>query len=237
MIAVKPLKEKLKYLITGTGRCGTVFFAKFLTNIGIPCGHESIFTPLGIKEAYNRLTNKNLITLSDISLIKETWVEPKTIIADSSYMAVPFLSNPIFDKITIIHVIRHPLKVISSFIKDFNFFSEKTPNQNQEHIYIYEKFIWEHLPELSSINTQLERACYYYTNWNRKIRSHLSFKIEDDYVEKLCNFLDVPVNEYYSDRKENSLNKTRKDFVLSDINEGKYKQELIEFAKEYNYDL
>src|SRR6516165_7960197 len=35
--------HKLQYLVVGTGRSGTVYLARLLTSIKIPCGHERVF--------------------------------------------------------------------------------------------------------------------------------------------------------------------------------------------------
>jgi LPS sulfotransferase NodH len=47
---------KLKFLVTGSGRSGTNYMSRFLTSVGIMCGHESIFTHDGITEAIYRLS-------------------------------------------------------------------------------------------------------------------------------------------------------------------------------------
>ena len=46
-----PAMRRLQYAITGTGRSGTVYLANLLTSAALPCGHESIFTPWGYREA------------------------------------------------------------------------------------------------------------------------------------------------------------------------------------------
>jgi hypothetical protein len=35
----------MRYLVVGTGRCGTVYMAKLLSSVGVPCGHEATVTP------------------------------------------------------------------------------------------------------------------------------------------------------------------------------------------------
>ena len=42
---------KLKYLVTGTGRSGTVYMARLLTSLGIPCSHEMIFDYRGFGDS------------------------------------------------------------------------------------------------------------------------------------------------------------------------------------------
>ena len=119
----------LKYLVTGTGKCGTVFMARFLTSLGIPCGHESIFDWKGYKWAEKRLANKERIELSNTSKSSyhpqavpgqrivqlEKWIDINELEAESSYMAAPFLGRDILKDVTIIHIVRNPIKVVNSF--------------------------------------------------------------------------------------------------------------------------
>ena len=42
----------MKYIIAGTGRCGTGYMSKIFNEVGIKCGHENVFTvkgPRGLK--------------------------------------------------------------------------------------------------------------------------------------------------------------------------------------------
>lgn len=78
----------IELLVTGTGRCGTGYVSKLLTASGIPCGHEEVYTPLGIQ---NR----------------------PDLVAEASWCAVPFLKD--FQG-RIVHLVRHPMDVIRSFL-------------------------------------------------------------------------------------------------------------------------
>ena len=88
------LASEPRYVIVGTGRCGTKFTARFLDNLGIGCSHESFYTPEG-----PMLRNKN------------RYYKAK---ADASWLAVPFL--PEGEK-RVLHQVRHPIAVVSSFYK------------------------------------------------------------------------------------------------------------------------
>jgi len=79
----------MKYLITGTGRCGTGYIAMVLRGAGVKCGHENVFGRTGIESA--RLWD-----------------------ADSSWYAAFYLDDPILDGLTIVHLVRHPKEVIDS---------------------------------------------------------------------------------------------------------------------------
>lgn len=34
-----------RFVVTGSGRCGTTWLARALTRVGVPCGHEEVFNP------------------------------------------------------------------------------------------------------------------------------------------------------------------------------------------------
>lgn len=170
--------DRLDILITGTGRCGTVYAARLLTSAGVPCGHESIFTPGGIKQAKSILRYRQSIEISNISK-DENWIlkdKIPNIKADSSYMAAPYLSSSIVSKSKAVHLIRNPVMVISSFVVDFKYFSSRDPEDE------YQKFIYQHLPILQNPMNQIKRAVTYYREWNNMIEKRkdcIIHKIED----------------------------------------------------------
>ena len=237
----------IKYLVTGIGRSGTVYMARLLTSLGIMCGHESIFDKDGIDFSLIRLQNKKERILSDTSRVairdinnkiiyeKEIWFNVKDQIAESSYMSAPFLDNEKLKDCKVIHVVRNPLKVISSTYFDVNFFEE--PLQKG-----YVKFVLEHVPEIKEIDNNLEKTVAYYIAWNRMIenklknKEHLFVNVERMPSEKLFNFLEIPyTNKYFKDRTINHWNKRDKDLTLDDIPEGKIKNDLIQIIEDYNY--
>lgn len=147
----------MKYLITGTGRCGTRTLSVFLTRAGYSCGHESIFRHGG---------------------------RPKDIpdvVAESSWMAAPYLDDERLKDTTIIHLVREPIRVVSSIIHIGLFTSENVAG--------YAHFIYLHLPKLKRYNT-LNKALYFYIEWNRMIEPYADvfFRLEDGpeaLIEKL----------------------------------------------------
>ena len=88
------LAKKPRYAIIGTGRCGTKFTTRFLDSIGISCSHEAYYTYKG-------------------PLLRNKYRYFKTV-ADSSWLAIPFLPD---QDVCVIHQVRHPLDVISSFYR------------------------------------------------------------------------------------------------------------------------
>lgn len=82
----------MKFVIAGTGRNGSTYIAEVLSAAGVPCGHEAVFSPLGVRE-------------------------PDGLLGDSSWAATPHLEST---DLTVYHQVRHPLKVLASWaqIKD-----------------------------------------------------------------------------------------------------------------------
>lgn len=80
-------KNPIKYLIVGTGRCGTGFISKYMSSAGIKCGHENYFTPISGRGFDNDYE------------------------AECSFMALPFLKEL---DCQIVHVLRHPVNTINS---------------------------------------------------------------------------------------------------------------------------
>lgn len=229
--------KKLEVVVTGTGKCGTVFMAKLLTSTGINCGHESIFTNKGLEEALLRLNDPFLIHLSECSTnATEKWTEPKDIVADSSYMSAPFLNNEIFKDAKIIHVVRHPINVISSFVLCGNYFTNKPVKHN---IY-YEKFIKSHCPEVYNNNYDcVTRGAIFYIKWNEMIENlsnknnYFFYRIEDD-PSKLIKFLN---KENYSkdiDKKTNTWNTNNFKITINEIQKP-IREQLIKIGKKYGY--
>lgn len=231
----------LKYIVTGTGRCGTVFVARLLTSLGITCGHESIFDYLGLEEAIYRIYNNQAFNsyASTHNLLNNTphptWADLTKIQADSSYMAAPFLNHQILKDTKIIHVVRNPLEVISSFVLDFHFFTD------HKDIAHYRKFVYNILPILETPATEIERACLYYTLWNQMIektdRTYLFLNIENQNRQSLYDFLEIaqiPEN-IFDDSKINSNKRRTNQLTLKDIPDGEIKNNFIALGNRYGY--
>ena len=76
----------LRLVVCGTGRCGTTTLARALTDLGVPCGHQSCFTVMGI-------------------------LQPPGLEADSSWLAAPYLEAL---SCPVLHLVRNPLEVLNS---------------------------------------------------------------------------------------------------------------------------
>lgn len=230
----------LKYVITGTGRCGTLFLSRLLTSLDIPCTHEGIFTPEGYRKAVAILKSNKI--RNSLCSGGKCLINP---VADASYMAAPFIDQ--LDS-TIIHAVRDPILVINSFLEGFKYFLSgnlygKTKEWQYEYPpgadpqFQYHKFIYTYCPELMKPMLPVLRACLYYTQWNKMIEEksnkYFFFRIEDP-IDNLIDFLNVPKKQPYNDTSANKVNYEIK-YKLNDIPEGTIKRDFIEMGSRYGY--
>lgn len=228
---------ELKVLVTGTGRCGTVFMANLLTSMGWPCGHEAVFGPEGLEKARQILFGREKPENSQISRNGMILSEQEPLVGDSSYMAAPFLAE--LDT-TVIHVVRNPINVVASLIGGvFRNFSATEPvhfEDAPDHI-LYERFIYRHLPELGEEMTQLDRGCLFYLRWNEMIESSgkvdIFHRIEDppDRIRKMFG----GDGECYSDTRCNSFSESSRMWSISEIENPKIKSQMKDTMRRYGY--
>lgn len=224
----------IKYIVTGTGRCGTMFMAKFLTSAGINCGHEVIFTNAGLETAKSKLQIYSGLE------------------ADSSYMAAPYLRNPILKDAKIIHVVREPMKVINSFVVGYCYFLSGRLNCTLGTDWTYEyppgadpefkfmRFIYRHVTELYNRSlTPIERAALYYVRWNELIergcigRQFLFYPIESD-TANLAKFIGTDRKDLYADVNTNKAEYESR-YTIGGIPKGGIRTALLEMGKRYGY--
>lgn len=230
---------KMDYLVTGTGRCGTMFMANFLTSVGIPCSHEAVFTPNGLGWAKAVMDGKVPRESSRISEGKRC-VAPhpgEPFVAESSYMAAPFLDRV---EAKIIHVVRNPLGVIGSLLgQEFNRFSGAEPVDLEDGQVSYERFMYENVPELRRDMPQLDRGCLYYLRWNEMIensgRVDLFHRIEDG-TESLKIFVGFEGKYHYDNRACNSM-PHRRPWSTNEVQDPSIRRQIIDIARRYGYEL
>lgn len=236
---------KLKYLVTGTGRCGTVYMARFLTEIGITCGHEAVFGPKGIDDATEKLT-KDSPQLATSNCSKDgdaSWFDSNNVMAESSYMSAPYLDHPLLEDTKVIHLIRDPLLVLSSWFSDIHFFRSPSCTLFPQQLGYYQEFIMSHIPRINEEETEIEKTARYIIEWTKMIKNSkkekLLVKIENYPYFSLTNFLSVENQlnlgeiEKLKNKKINSWAVREKDLTFSDIPEGQTKMEFIELYKKY----
>jgi hypothetical protein len=232
--------KRLRYVVTGTGRSGTVYLARLLTAAAIPCGHESIFTPGGIDEARARLEGRLPIDVSAISVEScGDWLpNADELVADSSYMAAPYIHTDLLEGTRIIHAVRHPLAVINSFVLGLGYFLEPQPTD------LWHEFIFGHLPELRQHWHPLERAALYYVRWNALIeyrargKDYFFLRLEDGPARLLrrlgARIADPRLLEVHT---VNTRMEGKGGYSFEDIPAGRVRDELFEIADRYGYTL
>lgn len=194
-------------IITGTGRCGTGYFAKLLNSMGISCGHESVFDLSGVEIAKKRISGEVPFVISCTcgaefnkkahketcmsNILKE--IKGKSLNADSSYMSAPFLDDESFKNYNFIHVLRNPYNVIKSFVQVANYFKKEN---SPFHSIGFEKFIKSHLNIVYDNDFEpADRGFLYYVGWNKMIkdktynRKTLVYRVEENDENKILNFL------------------------------------------------
>lgn len=224
----------LKILATGTGRCGTNFVANLLTSIGLPCGHEAVFGPKGIDFAMEVISGKRKPENSKISKEGEILSDGMELVADSSYMAAPFIGE--FDYL-VIHVVRNPIEVISSFLsKPFLYFMRPHPTMPEDR-FVYEEFIYKHLPDLTKEMPSSDRAALYYVRWNEMIeysgRVNLRHRVEDP--PSAIRELTGHSGSLYSNSRCNSFLLDKKRWNPNRIKDHRIKKDLMDIMKRYGY--
>jgi len=241
---------KLKCVVVGTGRCGTVYTARFLTSVGMPCGHESVFDYRGLDFAIARLDGHLPIETSDCSLHSHVdgahdpipvWINNKDIVAESSYLAAPFLSHSCLKDTKIIHQVRNPVNIINSFVNYLCYFEHRHPAL-WEPAKTYETFIYSHVPELYWDMSQIERCVLYYVRWNQLIekqlegRNYLRHKVEDP-NDELFEYLDIPKqSDFFNDKESNTFRRQGVvRFHLGQLPTGGLKDEFLEMSNRYGY--
>lgn len=230
---------ELEYIVTGTGRCGTLFAANYLTSAGVPCTHEAVFTPAGLDFAFRVLDGSEKAVSSKISKgdnLSDCEIE---ISAESSYMAAPFLRK--FPNTKTIHLVRNPMDVVGSFL-GMGYFVSANPSplpddeQSKENC-LYERFIHSFLDELGEDMTSLDRACLYWAAWNEMIEASgmvaHRHRLEDP-VEGLSGFLGREGN--YSNRRCNTMESVvKKRWSPNQIQNPSVRRRLKDVAKRYGY--
>ena len=233
----------MKYIITGTGRCGTLYVARLLTSLGYPCTREGIFAveddpSEALSSSLNRI-HHNSFAVSEISQDREgDWYNFEKYpcpIADASYMAAPFLLHEELEEVKVVHLVRHPVKVIFSFLR-FGYFGELNLSKH----FKWENHIHHYLPDAYESNDPVENACMFYLGWNEMIEKRQSnyffHRIEDGEGPLLEHLGIDPTEDMYSNKKCNT-NNAREIFgkTWGDIPDSGIKSTLLEIAKRYGY--
>ncbi len=228
---------QLDYLVTGTGRCGTVNLAMTLTSVGVPCSHERFFDGNSLEEAVALLMAHGGRNSHCSTANAGLPTEGRDVKACASYMAAPFLADPLFRDTTVIHVVRHPVKVLLSFLNDIGFFWYADPDN------AHEAFIHQHLKGIREIGDPVDRAAFYYVGWNAMIRENcrgrkaVFHRIEDG-PDVLLEKLGLPRRAAagcYRNEACNTWPDKKVRCTVEDIYESKYSEKLFALGAEFDY--
>lgn len=219
-------------IITGSGRCGTGYIAKVLTSAGVKCTHEGVFHP-------NRDPDGPIVPpglVRDDEIKRRIRLNRDNVAwgwqAESSWLAAPYLDLPDVEEMTIMHLVRHPKKVIDSQMR-MRAFEGGDVGGN------FWPFILEHMPELATIEDEFVRAGYFYVEWNRRIEAHadIFWRVEDDARNLLDKLgIDWQGKKLFGCKRYNHRAGWRpSDVDLSDINRP-LRDELVKMTESYGYE-
>jgi len=215
MAATDASTRRLKIVVTGTGRSGTGFAAQWLTSVGLPCGHEAFYYFRGREGAETRLRTR------------------PELVAESSWMAAPFLNEPQLRDALVIHQVRHPKKVIESCLR-------QPPGTTPAYLAFLEEFC----KPVAEYEDDTNKAAARWVYWNRYIeqiaarRKYFFWKVEDG-EEKLAfwlkqNGLEIDNSQPFGNRTYNHKVGEQKEAQLSDI-APELRVEMLEMCDRYGY--
>jgi len=178
--------RRFKVIVTGTGRSATGFAAQWLTSAGLPCGHEQFFTFTGWEGAQQRMRRR------------------PELVAESSWLAAPWLDKPQLKDALIIHQVRHPRKVAESCMRH-------PPGTTPPYL----EYMERHCPKIAEHDDDLNKAIARWVYWNQLIeeategRPSYFWRVEDgedgllEWLQGLGLVGDVDIEQLYSNREHN----------------------------------
>lgn len=204
---------RLDYLFTCTPKSSSQFISRLLTSSGNPVSHEMIFGMPG------------------------NGVYEDNIIGESSWLAASHLHRIDRNETRVVHITRHPLKVISSLKKVENL----SDHMLHSNLYCIYKLLT--LPDLKQYE-DLDRYLYFYIQWNRYIEKFTSerYRVEDINTEprKFIEDLGLGIQDeskLWANTNTNSNfgQKNRKYFTWRDVENCSLYKDLCRIAQDYNY--
>jgi hypothetical protein len=152
-------------------------------------------------------------------------------------MAAPFLGHDFLRQARVLHAVRHPMRVISSFVVGLGYFLDSVPGDP------WQELIYAHLPELARPLHPLERAALYYARWNRMVeeraRTSPFFCRVEDGPEPVLAHLGAACADAHllSTHNVNTRMVGKPEVSYRELPRGRARRELEEAADRYGYDL
>jgi len=225
----------VRFLVTGCSRSGTRYAARVWSELGIPCGHETVFNIFSLRPG-------------DPGPALD---HPKCV-GDASFLAVPFL-EALPAGTVVLHQLRHPLEVIRSHM-GLHFFSDpapESPHLAENHL-DFLRVIEHGCPEVFGERDECSRCALYWVHWNRLAEraeripglDYVRYRLEDldaGLLERLVKRVGVEVRR---ERIEAALAAVPRDenhrprdesIGMSQIRRGALRDALREQARRYGY--
>ena len=206
----------LRFVVIGTGRCGTGYVSQLLQHCGIPTGHEAVFNPF--RDGY--------VALPDDEIVGEC-----------SYMALPYLEPYGFPDTVVVHLVRDPLAVIRSMV------GIKYPVADTEYDTFARNHLpriaaLRHRP--------LTSAIFWYMNWNLRCEKVASYRVrveELTTLERVRDLLEVLRVDVTDEQVLDALKNTptdynsrpRADVAWDDILLDPFGRDVVHMADRYGY--
>ena len=205
----------LRLIVTGTGRSGTGFAARYLTSIGIPCGHESLFTPLGYGQLLYHLRQGK-----------------PGLVADSAWEAAPYLRLKELELVPVVQVVRHPRRVMESLVR--------VPPSTTP---VYDEFCRVHFPALYGWANEVDRAAQRVVSITERIETlrpgRYVWRIEDGtdgLVQHLAALgFEVDTGAPFDNNRHNHKAGEPVEVALSDIADG-LRDQVLALCERYGYE-
>ena len=204
----------IKFVVVGTGRCGTAYTAQVLTRMGIPCGHEWVYS------AHPR-------RYPDVEIV-----------GDSSAQAVPFL--PEFTG-QVLHQVRDPLRVIGSFLGFGLFRDPRGQGVDGQFMMRHFRFTGDELGDAMRYYVDWNRRCEA-VDPSRYLRYQLE-RLDAGLLARIARFVGEDVSQSQIEAalqavpRDFNTRYNRRPLSWSDLPDGRARDELRTMALEYGYDV
>lgn len=221
-------------VVTGTGRCGTKFTNKVLGSISLKCMHQGVFRP-GRGGPGSPEVDPGLVELVTVADVKQRVATQKAgrwgWVAETSWLAAPYLGIEEMEGITVVHLVRHPKKVIDSLVKCQVF-------EVRERYGLYYDFAYHWVPQMRYLKTPEERAAEFYVKWNNIIEPYADvfWRVEDGpegLLDKLG--LDYEGYELFNNTRYNTRGGTPGDVQPEKLHP-MLADELLSMTERYGYE-